>query len=103
MNTNWTDDTVLQRSPAIKFDRLDDEFLGIDARKGMCYSLNPTAYQVWLTLENPLSFAALCQRLAQFYSADEGTVRADVPELLNDLQKEKLISVVETAPSGNAA
>ena len=103
MNTNWTNDTVLQRSKAVSFDRLDDEFLGIDAQNGMCYSLNPTAHQVWTTLENPLSFGELCQRLAQFYKADEAVVRADMPELLDDLQKEKLVSVVQTASLGHAA
>ena len=103
MNTNWTDDTVLQRSQAVNFDRLDDEFLGIDAQNGMCYSLNPTAHQVWLTLENPLSFGDLCRKLAHFYGADEQIIRADMPDLIRDLQKEKLVSLVETTPSGDAA
>ena len=84
---------ILARGKAVAFDRLDDEFLGIDAQSGMCYSLNPTGHQVWVSLEEPLSLDALCRKLALFYDADKATVRADLPPLLADLQREGLIVV----------
>lgn len=87
------DDNILARGKTIQFDRLDDEFLGIDAQGGMCYSFNPTGHQVWLSLEQPLSMGALCQKLADFYGADPQIVRADLPELLADLRREGLITV----------
>lgn len=92
---NIADTTVLQRAKAVKFDRLDDEFLGIDAKGGMCYSLNPTAHQLWAFLEKPISFGELCARLAEFYQTDEATVRADVPDALADLQSEGLIAIAD--------
>lgn len=87
------DASVLARGKTVQFDRLDDEFLGIDAQGGMCYSLNPTAHQVWLSLEQPLALGALCRKLADFYGADEQIIRADLPELLADLRREGLITV----------
>ena len=91
------DDKILTRGKTIQFDRLDDEFLGIDAQGGMCYSLNPTAYQVWLSLEEPLSLGALYQKLADFYGADPQIIRADLPDLLSDLQSEGLIQISDAA------
>lgn len=91
------DSSILARGKTVQFDRLDDEFLGIDAQGGMCYSLNPTAHQVWLSLQEPLSFGALCQKLAQFYGADEQIIRADLPDLLADLRREGLITVSDAA------
>ena len=90
-------DQILARGKTIQFDRLDDEFLGIDAPSGMCYSLNPTGHQVWLSLEQPLSLDALCQQLADFYGAEPELIRADLPELLAGLRREGLIKVSEAA------
>lgn len=94
---NIADSSILARNKVLQFDRLDDEFLGIDAQGGMCYSLNPTGHQVWLSLEQPLSLGDLCRKLAEFYGADEQIIRADLPELLADLQRENLITVSDAA------
>ena len=97
MNTeiSWADETVLRRGKEVKFDRLDDEFLGIDAQDGICYSLNPTGHQLWVLLETPQTFGALCAQLAEFYGADLAMVRKDVPEVLAQLQREGLVRVAD--------
>lgn len=99
-NEILSDESLLQREEKVKFDRLDDEFLGIDGQAGMCYSLNGTANAVWERLERPLSFGTLCRDLAGAYHVDEATVRADLPELLADLKAAGLISISGAPASG---
>ena len=54
--------------------------------------LNNTAAAVWEAIEEPRTLAELLSLLAESYGASQGTIAADVEELLTDLHTRGLLS-----------
>lgn len=86
-------DSLVQRVARATFEPFDDEYLAIDAESGFCYSLNETAARVWEAIEAPAALGALCDAVCAQYAVDAETCRADVLELVQQLQDFGLVRV----------
>jgi hypothetical protein len=87
--------TLIQRNPAILFSHLDNEYLALDAEAGFCYSLNLVSGRIWVLIEQPMTFGALCSQLQQEYTVDETTCRRDVDEVLAQLAQTGLVKIYD--------
>jgi hypothetical protein len=85
--------TLIQRNPAIRFSKLDDEYLALDAEAGFCYSLNPVSERIWGLIERPTTFGGLCAQLQREYTVDETTCQRDVDEVLTGLAEAGLVTL----------
>jgi len=85
--------SVVQRAQCPDFSQLDDSFLAIDAQRGYCYSLNATAAKIWEMIDQPISLAAICDRLQQEYDVDKETCLRETIALATTLQASGLLQV----------
>lgn len=91
-------ETLISRGKSLKFAKLDDEMLAIDAQAGHCYSLNETAGEIWGYIETPMTLAELCARLQSAHEVDAETCATDTIELLVKLHGAGLVKFNDEAP-----
>jgi hypothetical protein len=70
---------------------VNGEIVALHIEKGQCYGMNNVASRIWALLAEPISPEQICATLAEEYSVDPATCRADVDALLTDLKAEGLI------------
>jgi hypothetical protein len=70
-----------------------DELVVLSVDLGRYFGLNPTAARVWELLEQPRTMEELCDSLAEEYEIQPDACRLEVTALLEDLQKEGLVTV----------
>ena len=66
---------------------------------GSIYTLNSVGGDVWNLIDGKRTVAEIVSVLGEEYEVDAATVAADVRQLLDEMQEEKLI-VSEPAPGG---
>ncbi|GAB4220141.1 MAG: hypothetical protein Kow001_00660 [Acidobacteriota bacterium] len=79
------------RTPRVHFGQLHDEWLGIDAEAGFCYSLNRTGGFVWQMLEHPVTLAEICAALCREFEVELEPCQRDVEALLAELEELGLV------------
>lgn len=65
---------------------VEDEAVMLDVESGHHYSLNPVATEIWRCLHDGLSVPGIVATLADKYGVEEGTVRPDVDDLIEELR-----------------
>jgi hypothetical protein len=85
------EETRFCRTPRVHFGQLHDEWLGIDAEAGFCYSLNRTGGFVWQLLEHPVTLAEICVALCREFEVELEPCRKDVEALLGELEELGLV------------
>ena len=70
-----------------------DELVVLSVDLGRYFGLNPTAARVWELLEQPRTMEELWDSLAEEYEIQPDACRLEVTALLEDLQKEGLVTV----------
>ena len=90
---NITANTVFQRSPSATHQSVAGEAIVIDLNTGSYYSLNETGTWLWENLDGQRNVGQLARDLAEFCNIPDqiDTVQADLIELLQHLQAEKLV------------
>src|SRR5665213_4416463 len=86
-------DTVM-RSASILGADVGQEFVALDAERGMCYSLNRVGSRVWQLISTPTKGETLCAQLITEFSIDAATCEEQTLALLNQLNTEGLLSIV---------
>jgi len=69
---------------------VDGEAILLDTVTGYHFSLDPIGTDVWQSLQAGQSLDEIVSRIAKSYGTDEVTVRADVAELMSELQSANL-------------
>lgn len=87
----------------VVFQRVSDGAVLLSTDDEVYYGLNEVGARVWQGLAGGEDVDSICEALADRYSeVDEATIRADVFELLDDLEREGLLSRPEDDESGDA-
>lgn len=76
---------------------VDGEAVLLDLASGKYFGLNEVGSCVWEALEQDVTVAALQERLLAEFEVDPTTLRADLNELLSDLERRGLIAVESSA------
>lgn len=71
----------------------DGEMIVLDAERGDFLQLNKTAGRIWALLEEPLTFGALCVRLADQFAVDAADCREDVRAFIGQLSQRGLVVI----------
>jgi hypothetical protein len=64
---------------------------------GKIYGLGETGSDVWRLLAEPTTVQVVVDALSEQYSAPAGVIEQDVLELLEELQKNELVEITQTA------
>jgi hypothetical protein len=72
---------------------VDDGLVLLDLDSERYYSFNETAADMWQALQAHPTVEAAANELLAAYDVDEATLRADLDELIADLQSKQLIDV----------
>ncbi len=73
--------------------RLHDEMVMMDIEQGKYFSLNNIATRVWDLLEEPMTLDELCGHLADEYEVEMPKCRAEVEELLKEMERLGLVEI----------
>lgn len=87
------DQTVIARNSGMIDAEIGGELVGLHLESGNCYGFNPTATRIWALIEQPTSFGDLCAALTAAFDVDDATCRNDVALLIDELNREGLITL----------
>lgn len=84
-------ETVISRAPQVLSRVIDDEAVLLNLGTGTYSGMNEVATRAWELLNEPTSFARLCEQLHAEFDADADTLAADMREFIQALSEAKLI------------
>ncbi len=85
-------ESVISRSEEIIFTDLNDDVTMMDARTGKYYALPKVGGRIWTLLAQPMSVAALCDRLLSEYRVDRKRCEEEVCALLADMHTAGIVN-----------
>jgi hypothetical protein len=85
--------TTITRSEEAVSAEVDGTAVMMSVSSGKYFGLDEISTRIWELLEAPKQFGELCNTLQEEYEVDEATCKADLTDLLAELEAEKLISV----------
>ena len=71
------------------------EFLIVSNSFGTIYYLNDVAHDIWVCINNENTIENIFAKILNIYDANEDYLKADIMELIRDLQWNKLIRLKE--------
>ena len=86
--------TLLIRNNEMISGQLNDDLVMVDIEKGIYFSLNSVATQIWELLENPTNSESLYDALMAEYEVGLEQCQADVNEYLEKMKELGLIQVI---------
>jgi hypothetical protein len=90
---------MVERRAGLIEAEVDGELIGLHIDNGACYGFNATATRIWRLIEVPRSLPSLCEALTGEFAVSPGDCRAQVMDLLLELQREGLVQLVEGPPA----
>ncbi len=69
----------------------------LDMEKGLYYSLNPVASQIWTLIENPASVSYICDQLTADYEIPPHECEKEVIHFLTEMLEKGVVESVEHA------
>ena len=81
-------------SPDVRATYSEDGAVLLDIRKGLCYSLNPVAARVWITMESShtgVDFQCLVDVMEAHYKVSREQLEGHIAEYLSKLQHMGLV------------
>lgn len=72
---------------------IDTETLVVDVKAGLLYPLNSVGTRIWQLCDGQRSVDEIVQFIAAEFDADEATIRADTTHFLQELARQRLISI----------
>jgi hypothetical protein len=91
---NVDKDAIWSISPDVRTTYSQDGAVLLDIQKGLCYSLNPVASRIWVTIESSQSgidFKGLVEVLETHYKVPRERLENDITEYLSKLQEMGLV------------
>lgn len=96
MSSDLSDHDIAARAANKMAAEMGDGTVILDIETGFYYQLNATGARIWALLEEPLSIAALVDRLAMAFAVDRETCRAEVCEFVTTMHDKELLSVTRS-------
>jgi hypothetical protein len=93
MATTFSDTTRVRASSSQVSSRLGDEAVLLNFDEGIYYGLNDVSARIMEMLAETRTVNEIVEGILQEYDVDEQQCRADVVQLLTELEKHKLIDV----------
>tara|TARA_Y100000385_G_C12731116_1_gene482777 strand:- start:48 stop:431 length:384 start_codon:yes stop_codon:yes gene_type:complete len=93
------DDTLLRRNPEIIATQIDGETVMMDGDFENYFGMAEIATEIWATLEVPISFSDLRQKLTAKWPVDDEQCKKDVLVFLGELQEQDMLFTGEVAAS----
>jgi Coenzyme PQQ synthesis protein D (PqqD) len=81
-------------SPDVRSTYSEDGAVLLDIRKGLCYSLNPVASRIWVTIESSqagIDFRGLVEVMETHYTVPREQLESDIAEYLSKLEEMGLV------------
>jgi DNA-binding transcriptional regulator GbsR (MarR family) len=97
-----SDQVKIARREGLIEAEVDGELVALHVENGTCYGFNGTATRVWSLLAEPMTLDELCGALTAEFDVDAETCRADVSELLRELESDGLIDIEGALPATGA-
>lgn len=88
-----TSETVILRQSGILANDLGAETVMMSLEQGKYYGTNKTGSHIWKMLELPVTFGALCSKLAVDFSISEEQCAEEIKPFIEQMQKENIISI----------
>ena len=86
-----TDTTVLSRRAGLMTADMNGSAVMMDIMTGKYYNLGAVGGRIWELLEDPMTIAALVQKLTDEYDVSAETCRADILPFLDTLLERGLL------------
>ncbi len=87
--------TTIARSNEIITAEADDEIVMMSLEQGEYFGLGAIGSRIWELLEQPMTVAALCDRLMTLYAVDVETCQRDTLDFLQELYAAEIITLVD--------
>ena len=87
-----TDEMTGSGNENIIWSVVDGEAVLLDVSSGRYYSLNPTATEVWTSLQRGESETRIVEAIARAHDVEQALVQRDVSELIAEFRVENLWS-----------
>lgn len=88
-----TSETLIARNTGILANEIGAETVMMSIEQGKYYGTNKTGSYIWKVLETPMTFGALCARLAADFSISEEKCAQEVKPFIEEMQKENIIAI----------
>lgn len=85
--------STITRSEEAVSAEVDGTAVMMSVNNGKYFGLDEIATRIWDLLEEPKQFDELCNVLQEEYEVDADTCKADLTDLLIELEAENLVSV----------
>jgi hypothetical protein len=89
-----SDDSVVSRNPEIALRNVDKEFIALDPKRGLFFSLNETAEFVFRSLNGTRTVHEVIDRMLDEYEVDRETCRAAVLKSVSILVEHNFAQIV---------
>ncbi len=89
------DNLILQRKEEKISTELDNETVILDMESGVYSGLDAVGTSIWKLLEQEINFAFLCHTLMEEYEVNNDLCRKDTLFFLQELDRNKLITIKE--------
>ena len=87
--------TTIARSNELITAEVDDELVMMSLEQGEYFGLGAIGSRIWTLLEQPMTVAALCDRLVTLYAVDAETCQRDTLDFLQELYAAEIVTVVD--------
>lgn len=87
----WQDESRPKRAGSVVAQRASDAVVLLHLESGRYFSLEGTGDRIWQLCDGERTFGEIIRALSHEFGADPATVRADMLELLRDLEAEGLV------------
>lgn len=88
--------TILQRATNVLKANVDDEMVLMSIDEGKYYGANRIAKELWTLLENPISYADLCQKVAAMFDVTAApNYREEILKFVESLLDQRLLRIID--------
>lgn len=85
--------TLVKQSEDQVSTSLDGETVLMNIEHGNYYGMDEVLSRIWALIEKPTLVSDLCKQVIQEYDVKQDVCEKEVLEVLNELEKEKLVEV----------
>lgn len=81
------------RNPSVLYTEIDQQYVLMNAEKGLYFELNSVGSEIWQQLESPLSVESLCLNLNEVFEVEASNCQQETLVFLDKLLDNGLIVV----------
>lgn len=86
-------DMLVGRREGLIQAEVDGELVALHVDNGACYGFNVTATRIWSLIETPRPLSQIEEALLGEYDVDRETCRAQLADLLKELEQDGLVEL----------